>query len=137
MRHDKISTAHGSPVQPRIYTCTCCEMVEHTLTSVAPQGWEVELIDGTAYAFCEDCKIDLPEGRRSAGVTATRFGVTSQLDAMELLDLDEEDRRYARQLARIATAERIGQPFLSLMITAIALIGSASVVQHSIRWIFI
>jgi hypothetical protein len=54
----------ATPPLPRAFsfTCTCCETTENRPDMNAPQGWEVEYIDGNSYVFCPDCAIDLPRG---------------------------------------------------------------------------
>lgn len=135
MRHDKITAAPATRLQPRIFTCTCCETIEHRTTDQLPHGWEVEVIDGREYAFCTECKIDLPGHHMPAGATATRLGITSQLDATEMVDLDEHDLRYARMLAAIGQGERIGRRVLSMLIVGIVVVGSGSAAQLGARWI--
>lgn len=135
MRHDKIIAAHSARPQACIFICTCCEAHEHRATADAPEGWEIEYIDGTGYPLCADCKIDLPGGHLTASGLATGAGVVSQLDEAELFDCDDEALAHAARLAGIARAERIGKSVLPMLLVAIALIGTASIVQHSIRWV--
>lgn len=138
MRHDKIIAAGpigSARLHPRSFTCTCCETIEHRISDQLPYDWAVEIIDGREYAFCAECKIDLPGHHTAAGTLATRLGVASQLDAAELVEMDEHDLRYARMLAAIGTGERIGRRILPVLIGAIVLVGSGSVAQLGTRWI--
>jgi hypothetical protein len=131
MRHDKISTSDSMPLQPCVFICTCCEINEHSLTEQLPQGWSIEFIDGTGYAFCEDCAIDLPGHHNAAGAFATRIGVASQLDAAEMLDMDEDDRRHAQRLAGIARAERVGRHVFPMLLAVMVLLGAASLLSQT------
>ncbi len=132
MRHDKIIAARANPF---VFLCTCCEVEGHSPGPAAPAGWAIEYIDGKSYALCDDCKIDMPEAERPAGVTSTRAGVPSQLDIAEQFEWDEEDIRHAQRIIGIARAERIGRAALPAMLVVIGLISSFSIAQHSIRWI--
>lgn len=43
-------------------TCAACETVRFMSEPVLPDGWEVETIRDSEFAFCPDCAIDLPKG---------------------------------------------------------------------------
>jgi hypothetical protein len=135
MRHEKIIAANQVRLQPRIFICTCCDVHEHRLTADAPDGWQIEYIDGTGYPFCTDCKIDLPGGHLSASGLATGAGVVSQLDEAELFGGDDEAHAHVRRLAGLARAERIGAAALPILIATIVIMSGISVLVHGTKWI--
>lgn len=60
-RHTARTNAPALPLlQPFSFTCTCCEVTENRPQAIAPAEWAIEYIDGTGYAFCPECAIDLP-----------------------------------------------------------------------------
>lgn len=134
MRHDTITAAALAPqaLQPRIFICACCETHEHRPDEVAPAGWVIEIIDGTGYAFCGECKIDVP-GR--AGPLATRLGTNSPLDLAELFECDEETFRDAQRMAGLAQVERAGRIAMPILLGAICLGIAICGIAQGTKWI--
>ena len=54
--------AKAPPRRAFQFTCAACEAMQVQPEPVLPDGWAVEQISGTEYAFCPDCAIDLPKG---------------------------------------------------------------------------
>ncbi|NOW46211.1 hypothetical protein FHW96_002369 [Novosphingobium sp. SG751A] len=70
--HSRLSDAAvGKPIAPpvkRPFTpiatviCACCEATELTRPDHLPDGWALEPVGETEYAFCPGCAVDLPQG---------------------------------------------------------------------------
>lgn len=137
MRHDKINAAAVAPksLRPSIFICTCCETSEHSLSEDLPPEWSIEFLDGTAYAFCGDCKIDVPDENGTPSPLTTRLGVTSPLDLADLIECDPESLRHMSQYAAFAAVERIGRAIMPALLTAIGLGIAACMVAQGTKWI--
>lgn len=51
-----------APRATELVICTACEVEEFTAPGVLPNEWAVEACGDQLFAFCPDCKVDLPQG---------------------------------------------------------------------------
>lgn len=72
LTHSRLSDAAvGKPIAPPVkpafppiaaVICACCETTKFTRPGHLPEGWALEPVGGTEYAFCPSCAVDLPQG---------------------------------------------------------------------------